>query len=347
MFKRCAIILSLFFASLALNAQQKEIDLAQEYMRRADFAKAAEAYKSLAKNDQLLPRIYTGYTQALRQLKDYETATRLTKRLYKRSGRVEWLGELATLEAEAGNKKASERYLRDALDDCKKPETSQALAVWALKNGRPALAEQAYLKARKQSGNTSAYAYELAQTMKAQGQTERMLDELFAQAERDPGALMEVQGILQQSLEKKEEITAFETRLLTKIQQSPDAQVYSELLYWLYLQQKDFDGAFVQARAIDRRQGGKDAYPARLMEVATLARSNNSLPKAEEVFAYVASEFAQSPAAFQALKAVTNIKEERVRAPIPSTWPMPVRLWLIISAFCGGPTFARRPSPSN
>ena len=152
---------------------------------------------------------------------------------------------------------------------------------------------------------------------KSLGQTERMLDELFGQAERNPEALMEVQGVLQLGLEKKEDVAQFERILLGKLQSNPQSSLYPQLLYWLYIQQKDFDGAFVQAKALDRNEAAASGYPGKLFEVAALALSNADLAKAEEVYGYIASNYPQRGAAFQALKALVGIKEQRLAAAYP------------------------------
>ena len=44
-------------------------------------------------------------------------------------------------------------------------------------------------------------------------------------------------------------------KLFRKIQKNPNQDVFSELLIWLYIQDKNFNGAYVQAKALDKRKG--------------------------------------------------------------------------------------------
>ena len=76
----------------------------------------------------------------------------------------------------------------------------------------------------------------------------------------------------------------FRNILLKKNQQNPDISLYSELLLWYAIQQKDFDQAFIQAKALDRRnnEGGQ-----RLFNLARLSASNASYDVAMEAYSYV------------------------------------------------------------
>jgi tetratricopeptide (TPR) repeat protein len=97
--------------------------------------------------------------------------------------------------------------------------------------------------------------------------------------------------------------------------------VYSELLYWLYVQQRDYEGAFVQAKALDRRSGASPerpaAYPIRIMQLASVARSGQAFEQAGLMYGYVSSTFVQSAASLEAAKAQLDMADEQLHAAYP------------------------------
>jgi tetratricopeptide (TPR) repeat protein len=72
--------------------------------------------------------------------------------------------------------------------------------------------------------------------------------------------------------------------LLKRIQQYPDRSIYSELLTWLFVQQKQFEAAFIQSKALDKRYN-EDGY--RLINLAFLCVSNESYDVAIKAYQYV------------------------------------------------------------
>jgi TolA-binding protein len=123
--------------------------------------------------------------------------------------------------------------------------------------------------------------------------------------------------MLQNSLEKKDQVDIFENRLLAKVQADPQNTTYANLLYWLYIQQKDFDGAFLQAKALDRRQADRGAYPQRLMEVAQLARNAEAFAQAADVYQYIVDTYPRSPAAFSARRAELEMRRQQLESSYP------------------------------
>jgi tetratricopeptide (TPR) repeat protein len=75
--------------------------------------------------------------------------------------------------------------------------------------------------------------------------------------------------------------------LLSRAQKNPDNTNYAELLWWYSIQQKDFELALVQAKALDRRfkeNGDK------LVSLASLAVANEKYDVAIECYQYIVSK---------------------------------------------------------
>ncbi|MBL7936685.1 MAG: tetratricopeptide repeat protein [Bacteroidia bacterium] len=77
-----------------------------------------------------------------------------------------------------------------------------------------------------------------------------------------------------------------------RIQQKSDKTIFSEFLIFLLNQQKDFEGSFVQSKALDKRQKSDGT---RLMELAKLCVSNENYVVAEKCYQYVISKGKDNP----------------------------------------------------
>ena len=75
-------------------------------------------------------------------------------------------------------------------------------------------------------------------------------------------------------------------------QQHPDKTIFSEFLIFIQNQQKDFEGSFVQNKALDKRQ---KTDGTRLMELAKLCVSNENYSVAEKCYQYVISKGKENP----------------------------------------------------
>ncbi|MFA5727485.1 MAG: tetratricopeptide repeat protein, partial [Saccharofermentanaceae bacterium] len=84
----------------------------------------------------------------------------------------------------------------------------------------------------------------------------------------------------------------FRKVLLARAQQYPDKIWYAELLWWYSIQQKDFDLAFIQGKALDKRlQESGD----RLVQLAGLAASNEEYKLAMECYQYLIAKGTDFP----------------------------------------------------
>jgi tetratricopeptide (TPR) repeat protein len=102
--------------------------------------------------------------------------------------------------------------------------------------------------------------------------------------------------------------------LYDKIQADPDVEVYSDLLIWVTMQQKNFYASFVQARAYDKRykrEGEKS------MEVARVALDNEDYDNALKIYRYVIREFPNSQTYLLARLGLIRTREARIKKTFP------------------------------
>lgn len=298
--------------------QANKVELANEYFRRGEYTKAQPLYKDLAKDNELIPYIHKNYLVCLKETKADEEAERFHKKAVKSypensSYRLD--------QALFYRQRKDEKEVSSLVEKLKKQVGKNAYATdlaakRAIDLGQYDWAEALYLHARVQLKDPLAFALDMVEVYRASGRSKQMFEELLAFLDRDANALPMVETALSTVIAKPEDREALEVLLLERVQKYPLNTAYNELLYWLYLQKKDFAGAFIQAKAIDR-QTRTDA--TRSMEVANLAVTNGDDETAVSVLAWVTKEYANRPIYYQAQRELIALREKRVKRlyPVP------------------------------
>src|SRR5690606_22481279 len=119
---------------------------------------------------------------------------------------------------------------------------------------------------------------------------------------------------MQALLTQPDELESLEKILYEKVQQHPDVEVYSDLLIWVTMQQKNFYASFIQARAYDKRYNREGE---KSMEVAKVALDNQDYLNAARIYRYVAKEFPQSSNYLLARLGLIRTREAEVKETFP------------------------------
>ena len=108
------------------------------------------------------------------------------------------------------------------------------------------------------------------------GDHERMIDEYMNLIGTNRGYVRTVQNNLSRTFDFQSDdprVDMLKTSLLRNIKERPEVQTYYEMLIWLFTQRKEFNAAYIQAKAIDKRQG-EDVK--RLIALASLCNNNDA-----------------------------------------------------------------------
>lgn len=313
------VFLALLFLNGAfglLFAQQKDIDLAHEYFIQQEYDKAAVLYERLAKSNRNLPLIYKNYLQTLIRQESYSEAEKLISKQIKLETnnptfRIDY-GSLFFLQGKAD--KAFKIY-EEVIEDFKKDYKSSLLAAEHFV--RLDLLDQALqmlLSGRKASREKATFALELAEVYALRNDREAMIDEYLLFALTDRSNLEYIKGALQDQLVKQDDFDAFEKILLEKLQKNSNESVYNELLLWLYLQQKRFYRAFIQAKALDKRyklEGNE------LLNIGLISLKNKDYKSAQTIFKYIIDTYPNSANYPLARNYYIKAKEEVVKNTFP------------------------------
>ncbi|MCC6838566.1 MAG: tetratricopeptide repeat protein [Flavobacteriales bacterium] len=280
-----------------VRAQQgTDEQLAAEYMRQGEFAKAILYYEKLY-GRQPSTLYYEQLLKAYLGVKDYEHAEKLAKeRMRKQAGDTQYLVDLGMVLKLQGDTAKAELQFAKALKDLQPDQAAvRNLANAFLRNNEPDLALQAYERGRKMLDNGTGFFYETASLRASKGDFPGMISDYLDLLEVNPAYEQAVQNGLARFIDftsADQRADLLRTELLRRIQKMPDHTLFQELLIWVYIQRKDLNGAFVQSRAMDKRFNERGQ---RLMALGDMAVNNQDWATAAKSYAYVVSLGSTSP----------------------------------------------------
>ncbi len=286
--------LLLFSLDHAMGQGQTNKELAEQYMSTSEYDKAAVYFDKWYGED--FYNAYNPYLDCLIALEDYKQAQKLIKKQMKKvpNNPVYYvdMGHIAEL---SGSGDAGDHY-KEAIDNLN-PDIQIVLALGNafIEKRRLGYAEQTYLRGRQLLRGVYPFSFELADVYAQQQEFQMMVNEYLDLLEYSESYLPNIQAILQNKItfdleDKLNDI--IRTSLLKRIQRNPDKIVYSQLLYWLNIQEKDFYSALIQAKALDKRLN-ENGY--RILNLGRMAMQNEDYATAEECFRHILKRGKQSP----------------------------------------------------
>ncbi|WP_310393082.1 tetratricopeptide repeat protein [Hymenobacter sp.] len=318
-FVAAAFLLGFSAPSLAQQAPKgwapvEGATLANDYARRGEHEKVVFLFEKLPAAEQASLAVFPVYLASLQALKRYKDAEKVAKKAAKLRPEEATIGvALGGVYAAAGDAPAAEKQWQKVLAQLT-PAQVQPVATEFSRRELPAWVERTYLRGRALAKNDTEYAPELIRLYTVSQDQGRVLAETLRLVAQDERQVPFVRNMLQNALREEKDFEALEKLLLTATQEHPDQAAYSELLLWLQVQRRDFSGALVQARALDRR--GR-TQGSRVMEMAAIAQQNKDYESAIEGFAYVAKEYRGGPYGNAARQRLLQAREAQVRETYP------------------------------
>ena len=310
-------ILILFLVNILVSAQnQNDIQLAHEYLLKGEKRKALELYRELAKSEVNLPFIQNNYLNTLLDLAETDEALSHLKKLLKREpDNVLYRIDVGLVYLRTGDPAKADKYFNDLINE-NKSNVSRVKIMSDYFAGK-SLAQYAILsltEGRKFSGNPYLFCIELAMLYRIQGQRDKMVQEYLSYVTQSAANIQYVKNVMQALLTKPDELESLEKLLYERVQKFPDVEVYSDLLIWVTMQQKNFQAAFIQARAYDRRY---KKLGEKCIEIAKVALDNKDFDNAAKSYNYVIREYPGGPYFLQAQLGLMRTREAKVRSTFP------------------------------
>ncbi len=308
-------ILSLSLPLLLADDETSDERLAAQYFRNGQYEKAVILYEELF-DESPTEVIYDNYLACLLELGEYRRAERVVKaQIDNNPGQVRYEVDLGYVMQMSGSTRRANRQFDRLISDLPGiPGGVIDLAEAFLRRDMTDLALETYKKGRDKFGRSHPFNIQTAQIYEKQGDYESMMSEYVDLVAMDAGKMEKVRGILQDAISDDPEFKkndALRSVLLRRSQRSPASTIFSEMLLWLSIQQKDFQMALRQARALDRRlqKEGKIVY-----EIAELSLVNNNFDIAEEAFEHIVNMGRSGSYYMSARVGLLDVKFQRLLA---------------------------------
>ena len=262
--------------------------LAIQYYEQKQFEKANIYFDELF--NKSAENWFSYYYKSLLAIKDYSKAEKITKKFLKEDKNNTFLyvrlGQIYKLQN--NEKKEKEFYDKAIKDLIAFPPYVQNLATAFVEAGQYTYALDSYQKGRNATPEYPYY-FERAEVFKAMNDLKSMINELLDALEFKESDIELVKINLQNSLGYNEETGGFKNPLLKeelqkRIQKNPDKIAFIEFLIFVQLQQKDFYGAFIQSKSLDKRLN-EDGQ--RMYELAKLFVTNKQWSVSKQCFDYI------------------------------------------------------------
>lgn len=267
------------------NAQtQQDVNLAQQYLNQGEYEKAADMYSGIYDANPRVETYYRNYLKALMGLKKYDEAEQLVNKFMKQNkGESYCLLDLGLIYKEKGEVEKATETFDKSLEKATETQISRLAADFNNVEERE-YAIKLYLKARKMSNNDMLYARELSSAYQQQRDYPNAISAALDYVVSGSKHLSSVTPLLQRIVTTEENMELLQSSLYERLQKTPDEAVYSELLIWAFVQQKDFESAIVQAKALDKR-ANEDGW--RMLDLARQALKEEQYDAAIEAYNHV------------------------------------------------------------
>lgn len=309
-------VAALFLIQSAVAQDIQQIQLADEYYLQGDLEKARLLYDELSQDPQNTQHIATNYLSLLKATPDLNEAEKFLKqsiRLF--PSNMQYRSNLAGIYSESGEDEKLDSYLQSLRKESRSnPFQLSILAQYLANEELYQSAVDFFKESRKVRNNPTVHALELASIYRMLDNKSAMIEEYLNYASDSPNRLSYIKNLLQNYIQEEEDLDELEATLIRKMQQNPDDTKFSELMIWVELQRKNFYGAFIQSRAIDKRN---ERPGDRTMQIGRIALDNKSYDEAEEIFAYVAKQYPNSRNYSFAKKLWIEAREQKVKNTYP------------------------------
>lgn len=292
-----AIFLLLFLSVTGINflsAQPtNDQQLAAHYFQEGEYDKAAMYYQKLY--DKKATSFYYGYLlKCLIEIKEYKEAEKLIKKHMKTEpGNAKFYIDLGELYKITGEEQKSKKEFDNAIKEIT-GDYQQALTIgYAFREkAEYDYALKTYEQAEKLSNGYLDFSQQKGEVFGMKGDIKGMLEQYLIKLDKSPKVIAVVQSLLSTAVNFDEpnnaRVEMLRTEILKRVQKNPDDEVYNEMLIWFFQSKGDYNSAFVQVKAYDKRK--KDDEGRTMFNFGRSCKENDQPDIAIKCFEYLITE---------------------------------------------------------
>lgn len=252
--KRTQILLVICFVFIAFAGYSQNSKLANEYYRTGEYEKAAQMYKALSEKTKYNDYYFNRYIESLLALEEFEEAEKVVKQQIKRfPDNVQLYVMYGNLYERLSKPEIADKQYSIAIKKMK----ADKVIINNLGNAFTRLAKydlalKTFHMGEALLDDNGLFAYNLADIYKRQGDTNNMIKYYLMSIKSNPTRINSLKTYFIQALQP-EDFTELKAQLYERIQEEPDNIDFPEMLEWVFIQNKDYNKAFRQSKALDKR----------------------------------------------------------------------------------------------
>lgn len=282
--KKAFIYIVLLWSSFSFSQNEQ---LAQYYYDKGDFEKAKISYEQLLNASPSNTQYFLRTVECYQQLQQFTNAEKAIQERYNRYKQGVFLVELGYNFQLQKNESKAKSYYDQAIGKIKtNPNDVYGIANSFEKKVLLEYALKAYQTAITIQPNYN-FNFQIGMLYGQLGKTDLMIDLLLTESFKNPQNTNLIQTQLSRFMNGENDSTAFKDAmrkaLILKTQQDQDV-FWNHYLSWFYVQQKEFGKAFIQEKAIYKRE------PESLISIVNLsqfAMNENDTDTASEILNFI------------------------------------------------------------
>ncbi len=279
-------LIFLFFILVAATAFSQNEQLAQNYFDKGEFEKALISYQQLLQSQSGNSFYFQRLVESYQQLQQFDAAEKAIQErfeMYKQSNLLVELGYNFHLQK---NEVKAKSYYEQAIEKIRSnPNDIYVVAAVFERRVLIDYALQSYKLAVSLEPRFN-FNYQMAVLYGQQGNTEMMISTFLDESIANPNSLIMIQNQLSRFMIEDGESTfneALRKSLLVRAQKDQDI-FWNQYLSWYYVQLKEYGKAFIQEKAIYKRNS--ETF-SNIVNLAKLALDEEETETAQEILAFV------------------------------------------------------------
>ncbi len=255
--KKIALVFLFLILNVVAFAQDQLLNVAREYLRNKDYEKAAATFKQLLDYNPNNEEILSSYIESALAIKDIKNIEKVLSDNLKKSPNNEFLLLKSAvfykaIDEKRKSNKALNKYLDLPVQGIQQVKTKSILLE---KEGFLQEALDVYLKEIKKQSKENPYLFaeELSILYDKLGNFEKATESLIDLYIAAPNKSESILAAFLQIMQMPEKKPMLKSKIETRIKQNPNMVAYYDLIVWLQIQEKDFSGALLQLKKLDKQ----------------------------------------------------------------------------------------------
>ncbi|PIE49261.1 MAG: hypothetical protein CSA39_03645 [Flavobacteriales bacterium] len=278
------IVIFLLTSTICIGQSEQ---LGYNYFRGGEYEKAAAVFKELYEKNKVRQDYFKHLLNCYQLTQQFKKATALIEShsaLY--PNQLNLLVEKGYNQQLQNNNEEAKKYYEKALElASENPFTGGNIGRAFAKNHLIDYAIATYKKAMSLNPEINYHIY-LAQAYGEKADIKNMFNSYLDLLMVDESYFSTIQRYIGQFITEdntEQNNSIFRKLLLSRLQKKP-LHAYNKLLSWLYIQQRDYEKAFTQEKALFKRNA---AGIERLQKLGSIAFENKDYDIAKEIFQYI------------------------------------------------------------